>query len=655
MLIELGHYALILASVLALLQAAFGLWGAERRDGFLMAFSGSAALAQTGGCLIAFGALMHAYITSDFSVQNVWQNSHVDKPLLYKISGVWGNHEGSMLLWITVMALFGAAVALAGSGMPATLRARVLGIQALISLGFYAFVLLTSNPFARLVQAPIEGRGLNPLLQDPGLAFHPPLLYLGYVGTSLTFSFALAALLERRVDPAWARWVRPWALVSWIFLTLGIALGSWWAYYELGWGGWWFWDPVENASLMPWLAATALLHSAIVVEKRDSLKRWTVLLAIITFAFSILGTFLVRSGVITSVHAFATDPARGAFILLLLALIVGGALTLYALRAGSLGGGGLFAPISREGALILNNVLLAVALVTVLLGTLYPMFLDAMGLGTVTVGTPYYKATFVPLLIPLVLVMAAGPLIPWKRADAFSILMRLRVAAVLALAGAGAAYAWAEGGPLLAPIGIFCGCWLIFGAATDLVDRVRGPNPWARWRGLPRSALGAVIAHAGLGISILGMSGDLWQQESIRALSPGQSMPLAGFELTLEKVEPVQGPNFIAERATVVIRRNGEIIGTATPSRRKFTRPPMTTSETAIRTNGLRDLYLALGDRDGQTGAYALRVYYNPLVPLIWGGAVVMALGGGISLADRRLRLGVAQRAPAPKRAGASA
>ncbi|MFY7778996.1 MAG: heme lyase CcmF/NrfE family subunit [Elstera sp.] len=655
MLIELGHYALIMAGVLAALQAGFGLFGAQRRDGFLMDFSGSAALAQTLGCLIAFGALMHAYVTSDFSVQNVWQNSHADKPLLYKITGVWGNHEGSMLLWITVMALFGAAVALAGGRMPATLRARVLGLQALISLGFYAFVLLTSNPFARLAEAPIEGRGLNPLLQDPGLAFHPPLLYLGYVGTSLTFSFALAALLERRVDPAWARWVRPWALASWIFLTLGIALGSWWAYYELGWGGWWFWDPVENASLMPWLAATALLHSAIVVEKRDSLKRWTVLLAIIAFAFSILGTFLVRSGVITSVHAFANDPTRGAFILALLAVIVGGALILYALRAGSLDGGGLFAPVSREGALILNNVLLAVALVTVFLGTLYPMFLEAMGLGTVTVGNPYYQATFIPLLIPLVLVMAAGPLIPWKRADVLSILMRLRVAAVLALAAAGVAYAWGEGGPILAPIGIFCGCWLIFGAATDLVDRLRGPNPWARWRGLPRSALGAVIAHAGLGISIIGMSGDLWQQDSIRALTPGQSMSIAGFELTLDKVEPVQGPNFIAERATVTIRSDGKIIATATPSRRKFNRPPMTTSETAIRTNGLRDLYLALGERDAQTGAYALRVYYNPLVPWIWGGAMVMSLGGAISLADRRLRFGVAQTRAARPRVGASA
>lgn len=646
MLVELGHYALILAGLLAALQAAFGLFGAQRRDGFLMAFSGSAALTQALACLVAFGALTYAYIVSDFSVQNVWQNSHADKPLLYKVSGVWGNHEGSMLLWITVMALFGSAVALAGDRMPATLRARVLGIQALISLGFYAFVLLTSNPFTRLPQAPIEGRGLNPLLQDPGLAFHPPLLYLGYVGTSISFAFALAALLEKRVDPAWARWVRPWTLASWVFLTLGIALGSWWAYYELGWGGWWFWDPVENASLMPWLATTALLHSAIVVEKRDSLKRWTILLAIVAFAFSILGTFLVRSGVITSVHAFATDPARGAFILGLLAVVVGGALTLYALRAHLLDGGGLFAAISREGALILNNVLLAVALVTVLLGTLYPMFLDAMGLGTVTVGTPYYKATFVPLLVPLVLVMAAGPLIPWKRADALAILLRLKVAGLLALIGAGIAYAWAGGGPLLAPFGIFCGCWLIFGALTDLYDRLRG-NIRARWRGLPRSALGAIIAHAGLGISIIGMAGDLWQTDQVKALQPGQSMRVAGFDLTLEKVEPVQGPNFIAETATVIIRSDGAVIATAKPARRKFNRPPMTTSETAIRTNGLRDLYLALGDRDAQTGAYALRVYYNPLVPWIWGGAVVMALGGSLSLADRRLRLGVAQRKPA--------
>src|SRR6187399_2101619 len=417
MIIELGHFALILALGVALVQMALPAWGARTGDARLMGTAEPAALAQLTLIAFAFLALTHAYVTSDFSVETVWANSHSAKPMLYKISGVWGNHEGSMLLWALILALFGAAVAVFGSNLPDSLRARVLGVQALIGVGFLAFLLFTSNPFERLSPAPADGNGLNPLLQDPGLAFHPPLLYLGYVGFSVTYAFAIAALLEGRVDPAWARWVRPWTLAAWCFLTLGIALGSWWAYYILGWGGFWFWDPVENASLMPWLAGTALLHSAIVVEKRDALKSWTVLLAILAFSLSLLGTFLVRSGVLTSVHAFAQDPARGMFILGFLILITGGGLALYAWRAPQLGSNALFQPISREGALILNNLLLCTLAATVLLGTLYPLFLDLVTGNKVSVGPPFFNATFVPICAPLFAALCVGPLLNWKRAE----------------------------------------------------------------------------------------------------------------------------------------------------------------------------------------------------------------------------------------------
>ncbi|HRK95884.1 MAG TPA: heme lyase CcmF/NrfE family subunit, partial [Rhodospirillales bacterium] len=417
MIVELGHFALILALAVAVVQGVVPLVGAWRNDQALMDVARTAALAQFGLVALAFAALMHAHATSDFSVVNVFENSHSSKPLLYKLSGTWGNHEGSMLLWVLILTIFGAAVGAFGANLPAGLRARALAVQSWIAVGFYLFIVLTSNPFERLIPAPIDGRGLNPLLQDPGLAFHPPFLYLGYVGFSMAFSFAIAALIEGRVDAAWARWVRPWTLAAWMFLTIGITLGSWWAYYELGWGGWWFWDPVENASLMPWLAGTALLHSATVVEKRDALKGWTVFLAIVTFGLSLLGTFLVRSGVLTSVHAFAVDPARGVFILGLLVIIIGGSLALFAWRGPALRGGGLFQPISREGALLLNNLLLGTATASVLLGTLYPLMLEAVGGGKVSVGPPFFNAVFIPLMVPLVAAMAVGPLLAWKRAD----------------------------------------------------------------------------------------------------------------------------------------------------------------------------------------------------------------------------------------------
>ncbi|MEE8273171.1 MAG: heme lyase CcmF/NrfE family subunit, partial [Alphaproteobacteria bacterium] len=417
MIVEIGHFALILAFLVVLVQGTLPMIGAQRGNAQWMALARPASAAQLALIATAFASLTYAYVVSDFSVANVARNSNSAMPMLYKVSAVWGNHEGSLVLWVLILAVFGCAVAVFGGNLPPGLRARVLAVQAWIAVGFLSFTLLTSNPFLRLVPAPADGRDLNPLLQDPGLAFHPPFLYLGYVGFSMAFSFAIAALIEGRVDAAWARWVRPWTLAAWSFLTLGVAMGSWWAYYELGWGGFWFWDPVENASFMPWLAGTALLHSAVVTEKRDALKSWTILLAIIAFSLSLLGTFLVRSGVLTSVHAFATDPTRGVFILAFLVIVIGGSLTLYAIRAPKLKAGGLFAPISREGGLVLNNLLLTAACSTVLLGTMYPLALDALDLGKVSVGPPYFNGTFGPLMMPLLVVAAIGPFLSWKRAD----------------------------------------------------------------------------------------------------------------------------------------------------------------------------------------------------------------------------------------------
>src|SRR3954471_4004862 len=495
MIPELGQFALILALAVALVQGSLPFVGAARGDVRLMALGRTAALTQAFLVILAFGALTQAYVTSDFSVANVVANSHSAKPLLYKISGVWGNHEGSMLLWALILAVFGAAVAVFGNNLPDSLRARVLGVQALIGVGFLAFILFTSNPFERVSPAPLDGNGLNPLLQDPGLAFHPPLLYLGYVGFSVTYAFAIAALLEGRVNAAWARWVRPWTLAAWCFLTCGIALGSWWAYYILGWGGFWFWDPVENASLMPWLAGTALLHSAIVVEKRDALKSWTVLLAILAFSLSLLGTFLVRSGVLTSVHAFAQDPARGMFILAFLSFYTGGALLLFAWRAPQLQGGGLFAPISREGGLLLNNLLLTTAAATVLLGTLYPLLLDVVAQQKVSVGPPFFNMTFVPLMVPLLVAMGVGPMLPWKRGDLWAALSRLKLAFAVT-AGIALIVLIATGARSIgAACGLGLAAWLFAATFSELADRIGlldGPvgTVWRRTQRLPRAAWG---------------------------------------------------------------------------------------------------------------------------------------------------------------------
>jgi cytochrome c-type biogenesis protein CcmF len=636
MIPELGHYALVLALAVAIVQGTLPFVGASRDDIRLMTLGRSAALTQAFLVIGAFLALMQAYVTSDFSVANVVANSHSAKPLIYKISGVWGNHEGSMLLWSLILALFGAAVALFGNNLPDSLRARVLGVQALIGVGFLAFILLMSNPFERISPAPPDGNGLNPLLQDPGLAFHPPMLYLGYVGFSVTYAFAIAALLEGRVDAAWARWVRPWTLAAWCFLTCGIALGSWWSYYILGWGGFWFWDPVENASLMPWLAGTALLHSAIVVEKRDALKSWTVLLAILAFSLSLLGTFLVRSGVLTSVHAFAVDPARGIFILGFLLLVTGGGLALYAWQAPKLAGGGLFQPISREGGLILNNLLLCTLAATVLLGTLYPLFLDLTTGNKVSVGPPFFNTTFVPICAPLFAALCVGPFLNWKRAELWPALVRLRAAFAISVVAAIVAAAVVDGRATLAAIAFGFGVWLIAGSLTEFVSRLRR----SRLATMPRSAIGMTISHTALGFVVLGaVATAAWNHELIRTMKVGETAEFAGFVARLDSVVPLQGPNYVAERAAITLTRDGRFFTTLTPERRLFTVQQRQVAETSIHTNLLRDIYGTLGEGDAAKG-WTVRLYWNPLAPWIWLGAALCAFGGFVSLSDRRLRIG---------------
>ncbi len=645
MIPELGHYALVLALALGLIQSVVPVIGAATRDAALMRLASSTAVAQFGFVALSFAALATCYVTSDFSVATVFENSNSQMPFIYKISSVWGNHEGSMLLWVLILSVFGAGVALFGNNLPASLKAHVLAVQSWIATAFYLFILLTSNPFLRLPQAPFEGRDLNPILQDPGLAVHPPLLYLGYVGFSIAFSFAIAALLEGRIDAAWARWVRPWTLAAWMCLTLGIAGGSYWAYYTLGWGGFWFWDPVENASLMPWLAGTALLHSAVVMEKRNALKVWTILLAILTFSLSLIGTFLVRSGVLTSVHSFANDPRRGVFILAILVAFIGGGLTLFAWRAPVLKQGGLFAPISREGALVFNNLFLTTACLTVLTGTLYPLALEAFTGTKISVGGPFFNITFGPLFLTLMAAMPFGPLLAWKRGDLLGAAQRLMAAFAVGLVAVGLAFAVEDGASVLAPFGVGLAFYVMAGAVVDLVERtglMRLPMAAVRSRamGLPRSTWGTAIAHFGIALTLLGIIGAAsWGTERIVAVKPGQTISLSGFELTFDGIKQQPGPNYSAVTATFTVRKDGAVIGTMRPEKRTFLARETTTNEAALMMRGPGQLYLSLGDTEAD-GSLAIRLYYKPLVLLIWLGGVVMMLGGGLSLSDRRLRIG---------------
>ncbi|MBB4185004.1 cytochrome c-type biogenesis protein CcmF [Sinorhizobium terangae] len=650
MIIELGHYALVLALATALVQAILPIAGARLGDRALMELASSAALVCALLVAFSFAVLTFAYVTSDFSVRNVWENSHSLKPLIYKISGVWGNHEGSMLLWLLILVFFSALVALFGRNLPETLKATVLAVQAWIAAAFALFILLTSNPFARLIPAPGEGKDLNPVLQDVGLAIHPPLLYLGYVGFSVCFSFAIAALIEGRIDAAWARWVRPWTLAAWIFLTAGIAMGSYWAYYELGWGGWWFWDPVENASFMPWLAGTALLHSALVMEKREALKIWTVLLAIMTFSLSLLGTFLVRSGVLTSVHAFATDPTRGIFILAILVVFIGGAFSLFALRASRLKSGGLFAPISREGALVLNNLILTTAAATVLTGTLYPLVLEALTGEKISVGAPFFNMTFGLLMLPLLCAVPFGPLLAWKRGDLTGAAQRLFVAAAVGLLVAAAYYYAMNGGPVIALLGIALGVYLIVGALTDLILRsgigkAAGSVAWKRLSGLPRSAFGTALAHAGLGVTLIGIVAVTgFETETVVEMKPGMTVDAGGYTLRFDGMRPGRGPNYTEETGHFTVSRGGVAVTEISSSKRLYTARRMPTTEAGIRTFGLSQLYVSLGDQMTD-GGIVVRVWWKPLILCIWGGALVMMAGGVVSLSDRRLRVGAPTRA----------
>lgn len=648
MIVEIGHYALALALGVSVIQTVVPFWGVFRQDRTLASVGSSAALVSFALVALSFAALVTSYVRSDFSVGNVVANSHSAQPLIYKFTSVWGNHEGSMLLWVLILTLFGALVALSRRSLPPRLRAGALAAQGLVAVAFLAFTLFTSNPFQRLSPVPAEGQDLNPILQDLGLAIHPPLLYIGYVGFSITYAFAVAALIDGRIDAMWARAVRPWTLLAWTFLTLGIAMGSYWAYYELGWGGWWFWDPVENASFMPWIAGTALIHSTVVMEKRDALKVWTILLAILTFSLSLLGTFIVRSGVLTSVHSFATDPARGLFILLILIFFVGGSLALFAWRAPLLRQGGLFAPVSRESALVVNNVFLATACATVFVGTLYPLLLEMVTGDKISVGPPFYNATFVPVMVPLLLLMPIGQSLAWKRGDLLGAAQRNAFAFGLAVLAALALLFFTRGGPVLAPLGVGLGVFLVLAAGFDLGERiVTRASGWramlSRARGLPRSAWGTAFAHAGIGLSIIGIAAQAWSTEAITVLKPGERLTSGRYTIVLEGMSPRTGPNFRSEVARFQVFAGDRELAPVEASKRVYTARSMPTTEAGIRTDGLSQAYVSLGE--AQDGGVAVRLYDKPLILLIWVGSLVMALGGGLSLTDRRFRLAAPKRA----------
>ncbi len=647
MIPELGQVALTLALCLSLVQGVFPLLGTANGNTAWIALARPAARGQFLCVALAFGLLAWSFVINDFSIVNVATNSNSALPLQYRIAATWGSHEGSLLLWTLMLTGWGVAVSVFSRRLPDDMVARVLGVMGLIGVGFLAFMLFTSNPFDRLLPAAPDGRDLNPLLQDVGMIFHPPMLYMGYVGFSVAFAFAVAALLSGRLDATWARWSRPWTTVAWLFLTIGIALGSFWAYYELGWGGWWFWDPVENASFMPWLVGTALIHSLAVTEKRGAFRSWTVLLAIATFSLSLLGTFLVRSGVLTSVHAFATDPKRGIFILAFLVLVIGASLTLFAWRAPRIGLGGRFDPVSRETALLTNNVLLAAACGAVMLGTLYPLALDALGLGKISVGPPYFETVFVPLMAPAIFLMGIGPLLRWKSAPLPELALRLRWAAGISIITAliipfiMGRWSW------LTSVGLLLAAWIITTSALGIWQRLKndgtGAGPWQRLRKGSASFYGMHIAHVGIAVFIIGVTlVSSYQSEADVRMAPNEFTTLAGHEFRFGGAREIQGPNYLAARGTIEVSRDNQPIATLHPEKRIYTVQNMPMTEAAINRGITRDLYVAMGE-ELSPGTWIVRIWYKPFVNWIWMGCVIMALGGLLAASDRRYRAGKAQ------------
>jgi cytochrome c-type biogenesis protein CcmF len=649
---ELGTFSLILALGLAVIQAVLPLAGAAYRRLDWMAVAAPAAWGQLACVTLAYACLTHAFLTHDFSVLYVANHSNTLLPFFYRVAGVWGGHEGSLLMWLLMLALWTVAVAAWSRSLPVVFRARVLGVLGLVSIGFIAFTVFTSNPFERIFPPPLDGRDLNPLLQDPGMVIHPPLLYMGYVGLSVAFAFAIAALLGGRLDAAWARWSRPWTLGAWLFLGAGIMLGSWWAYKELGWGGWWFWDPVENASLMPWLVATALIHSLAVTEKRGTFKAWTVLLAIAAFSLALLGTFLVRSGALTSVHAFATDPTRGLFLLGFMGVVVGGSLVLYALRARHIRSDAAFALFSRETLLLANNVLLMVACAAVLLGTFYPLAMDALNLGKISVGPPYFNAIFAPLTLGLALLVGLGPAVAWRRGDMGAVARRLRAAALAAVAiGALAVWLLSDSSRLVVLVTVWLALWILFTALTGILERVRhrsGPLP-TRLAQIPRGFWGMHLAHVGLAVSMVGVAVvTSHESETFHRMFPGETVEAAGYRWTFGGVRPARGPNFEAVEGQVVVSRGDRIVAVLYPQKRHYPVRDEVMTQAGIRAGLNRDLFTALGDPVGGD-AWVVRLHYKPMVRWIWLGAILMILGAGLAASDRRYR--VALRYPADEAA----
>ena len=649
-IIELGHFSLILAMLVAVAHIAVSILGALRYQSTWILFSSQAAIAQSILVAFSFGSLTYAFITSDFSVNLVYLNSHTDKPMIYKITGTWGNHEGSMLLWLLILTLFGGALALFKRKLRFSFCARVLTVQSCISLAFYLFILFTSNPFTRLILPPLNGQDLNPLLQDPGLAFHPPLLYLGYVGFSIAFSFSVAALIEGKVDSIWGHWIRPWVMASWGFLTIGIALGSWWAYYELGWGGWWFWDPVENASLMPWLSGTALLHSTILVKKRDTMKSWTVFLSILTFGLSLLGTFLVRSGILTSVHSFAVDPTRGIFILIMLATVVGLAFILFAWRGPKIRSTGMFQILSKEGSLLVNNLVMITACSSILLGTLYPIFLEAIVDKKISIGPPYFNTVFIPLMTPMVLIMAIGPLLSWRRTDLNLIINRLWFTFILTGFMAIIILALVTNKSILGMLGLFVSAWLTSGVLVKLAEQFRFfSKPFGQVRQrtfyLKKIPWGMTLGHFGLAVTIAGISGvSGWKEEAIQSMLPGEQVKVGGYNYTFHGVTHGAGPNYSLVQGKFVVTKDNKYITTLKPENRIYNQHSIPTTEAAIHTLFFGDLYVVLGDQDTSDGSYLTRVYWNPLVAWIWIGALIMAIGAIIGIGRTKLPISVKQK-----------